>query len=286
MLLAALAGGAQRRAGDEHPDRVRSVVVPVVAGHLPAGRVQPGEVLGPAPDRRSALEPVALAQGGMLATQPERALGDLVDVEPGVVGPPVDPGDLVVLAVGVVVATLGAAALVTGGDHRDAVGQAQRRHQVRGLPAAQRDDAGSSVSPSTPKFQERLLSVPSRLPSPLASLCLVVVAHQVAQREPVVRGDEVDRGVRRAAVVGVQVRWSRPAGWPRCGCRRAAAPEVADRVAELVVPLHPRRRELADPVAVHRGVPRLGDQLDVPQHRVLADRGEQVAAHVDAGRSG
>ena len=60
-----------------------------------------------------------------------------------------------------------------------------------------------------------------------------------------------------------------------------AAPEVAHGVAELVVPLDPRRRELADPVAVHRGVPRLGDELDVAQHRVLADRGEQVAAHVD-----
>ena len=29
----------------------------------------------------------------------------------------------------------------------------------------------SSVSPSTPWFQDRLLSVPSRLSSPLASLC-------------------------------------------------------------------------------------------------------------------
>jgi hypothetical protein len=31
--------------------------------------------------------------------------------------------------------------------------------------------SGSSVSPSTPQFHERLSSVPSRLPSPLASLC-------------------------------------------------------------------------------------------------------------------
>src|ERR671919_188843 len=31
--------------------------------------------------------------------------------------------------------------------------------------------SGSSVSPSTPQFQERLSSVPSRLPSWLASLC-------------------------------------------------------------------------------------------------------------------
>src|SRR6266496_1756124 len=32
--------------------------------------------------------------------------------------------------------------------------------------------AGSLVSPSTPQFQDRLSSVPSRLPSPFASLCL------------------------------------------------------------------------------------------------------------------
>src|SRR5439155_26476015 len=31
--------------------------------------------------------------------------------------------------------------------------------------------AGSSVGPSTPQFHERLSSVPSRLPSPFASLC-------------------------------------------------------------------------------------------------------------------
>ena len=30
-----------------------------------------------------------------------------------------------------------------------------------------------------------------------------------------------------------------------------------------------------------RRVPRLGDQLDVPQHRVLLDRGEEGAVHVD-----
>src|SRR5439155_10673087 len=32
--------------------------------------------------------------------------------------------------------------------------------------------AGSSVSPSAPQFHDRLSSVPSRLPSRLASLCL------------------------------------------------------------------------------------------------------------------
>src|SRR3954470_18155630 len=50
------------------------------------------------------------------------------------------------------------------------------RHSVTSrLPAARRRSATislSSVSPSTPKFCERLVYDPSRLPSPLASLCL------------------------------------------------------------------------------------------------------------------
>ena len=45
QLLAARAGGAQRVAGDEHPDDAQVVVVPVVVGHLAAGGVQPGQVL-------------------------------------------------------------------------------------------------------------------------------------------------------------------------------------------------------------------------------------------------
>ena len=57
---------------------------------------------------------------------------------------------------------------------------------------------GSRVSPSTPQFQVRLSSLPSRLSSPLASLCFAVVAHEVVQREAVVAGDEVDAVLRRA----------------------------------------------------------------------------------------
>ncbi len=135
-------------------------------------RVDPGEVLGAALDGRAALEEVPLPQGRVLTPQPQRGLGDLVEVEPGVVGVPVHPGDLVVVAVGVVVAALGAAALVAGGDH----GTPVDRHNVAiRLAACLRRSArtaASSVSPSTPQFQERLLSVPSRLSSPLATLCL------------------------------------------------------------------------------------------------------------------
>jgi hypothetical protein len=82
------------------------------------------------------------------------------------------PRSLVVLAIGVVVAALGAAHLVARRAAWHALGQDSVASRLRFCALAQRDDAGSSVSPSTPWFQDWLSSAPSRLSSPLASLCL------------------------------------------------------------------------------------------------------------------
>src|SRR5205809_6693996 len=46
-------------------------------------------------------------------------------------------------------------------------------------------------------------------------------------------------------------------------------PEVADGVAVLAVPLRPQRWELPDLVATLTEVPRLGDELDLGDDRVL-----------------
>ena len=281
LLLATRAGGAERVAGDEHADDAQCVVRPVVARHLSAARVEPDQVLGSAVDRRSALEPVPLSQRRVLTTQPERRLGHLVDVEPRVVGTPVDPRDLVVLHVGVVVAALGPSALVTGRDHRDAGGQAERHHQVRGDATPQGDDLRVVRLALDPEVLGAVVVAPVAVVLAVGAVVLAHVGDRVAHREAVMGGHEVHRGVRRAPVVGVQVGG---AGQPRRDgpdARGVTPPEVPDRVAVLVVPLHPRRWELADAVAVHRHVPRLGDQLHVTQRRVLPDRGEQVGAHVD-----
>ena len=56
---------------------------------------------------------------------------------------------------------------------------------------------------------------------------------------------------------------------------RLAAPEVADRVPVLAVPLGPQRREVADLVAALADVPRLGDQLHLGDHRVLLHQVEE-----------
>ena len=85
---------------------------------------------------------------------------------------PIEPGDLVVLVVRVVVAVLRVQELIAGHDHRETVGEHEQRDEVlcRRRNASTASDA--FASPSTPQFQLRLSSVPSRLPWPLVSLCL------------------------------------------------------------------------------------------------------------------
>ena len=160
----------RRHAVHEHGDRAQAGVVPVGVGHLAARRVQPGHVLACAP-RRAPLRNVSRRSQSRerrrsissctKRNRPRVRLGKA----------PVEPGDLVVLAIGVVVAALRAAELVAGQQHRHALRQEQRREQVaRPGARAARSTPGSSVGPSTPQFQLRLWAWPSAPFSRLASL--------------------------------------------------------------------------------------------------------------------
>ena len=71
---------------------------------------------------------------------------------------------------------------------------------------------------------------------------------------------------------------SRSANWPTLAER---APEVAHGVAVDAVPLRPQDREVAHLVAAGADVPRLGDELDLGEDRVLVDRVEERRQAVD-----
>ena len=103
---------------------------------------------------------------------------------------------------------------------------------------------------------------------------LVVVGDEVGQGEPVVGRDEVDRCDRPATVALVQIGRAGEA-LSELGDRGLAAPEVADPIAVLGVPLSPEDREVADLVAAGPDVPRLGDQLYLREDRVLVDNVEE-----------
>ena len=92
------------------------------------------------------------------------------------------------------------AELVAAEEHRHALREEQRREEVALLARRSSLISGSSVGPSTPQFHDRLSSVPSLVVLEVRLVVLVVVGDEVAQREAVVRGDEVDRRERAPAV--------------------------------------------------------------------------------------
>src|SRR4029078_875679 len=61
-----------------------------------------------------------------------------------------------------------------------------------------------------------------------------------------------------------------------------AAPEAPYRVAVLAVPLRPFRREVPDLVPAFAQIPRLGDQLDLRQDRVLMNDVKERTELVDS----
>ena len=110
---------------------------------------------------------------------------------------------------------------------------------------------------------------------------LAVIGNDVVQREPVMSGDEVDRGPRPPPTT---VELAGRSGEPgrHGGGRRFRLPERARDVTILVVPLGPTRRELAHLIAAGADVPGFGDQLDAGEHRVLPAGVEKAAALVEA----
>ena len=193
---------------------------------------------------------------------------------------PVDPADLAVLGVGVVVAVLGAAQLVAVQQHRHALAEQQRGDEVALLAGPRLEDLGVVGRALHAVVPRAVVALAVVVVLAVGVVVLLVVGHEVAQREAVVGGDEVDAGERAAARVLVEVGG---AGEPRgeVAERGLAAPEVADGVAVVAVPLGPLGREAADLVAAGADVPRLGDQLHLADHRVLLHHLEEGGELVD-----
>ena len=266
-----------------HPERL-CAAVPVAVLHRLAVEVQPDDVV----------EAVAVAAVGTRTVPPvknrlrrnvgwsarSRATAAVNSIS-GLVGVvPVHPGDLGVLGVGVVVAVLGAAQLVAVQQHRHALAEQQRGEEVALLAGPGLEDLGVVGRALDAVVPGPVVALAVVVVLAVGLVVLLVVGHQVAQREAVVGGDEVDAGDRTAAGVLVEVGGPGEAGGELAE-RRLAAPEVADGVAVVAVPLGPLRREAADLVAAGADVPRLGDQLDLADDRVLLHELEERRQPVD-----
>src|SRR2546427_4756092 len=103
----------------------RQWIGPVLLGHLLAVRAKPGEVLHFRAANAAAVEELAAAEHRMMLAKPDDLLRELEHVSRGRLEAPIHPGQLVVLAVRIVVALLRASQLVAVEQH----GHAEREHQ-------------------------------------------------------------------------------------------------------------------------------------------------------------
>ena len=143
---------------------------------------------------------------------------------------PVEPGDLVVLAVRVVVPPLRAPELVAAEEHRDPAGQQQGHEHRPHVPVPgglHRRVVAGALDAVVPRDV-----VVGPVPVVLAVGLVVLgrVGHQVAQGEAVVAGHVVDRGVRTRAGWGRRCPRTRRRGWPA----RGALPGRPDQNARIV----------------------------------------------------
>ena len=178
---------------------------PVLLRHLRAVGADPGDVLGLHPGVRLAGEEGTPSQNGVVLHDLDDVAYEVAQLLASFADLPVEPADLVVLAVGVVVAQLRAADLVATEQHGHALGEEQRGQEVA-LHAVAR--------PLNPRRLGLALGAPVAAVVLVAAVVvvlavglvpLVLVGHQVGEGEAVVAGDEVDAGVGAASAGGVNI---------------------------------------------------------------------------------
>src|SRR5205085_10856326 len=118
---------------------------------------------------------------------------------------PVEPADVAVLAIGVVVALLGPADLVAAGDHRDALRQEQDGRHVLDLAAAELVEAGIVARAFDAAVPAVVVVGAVVVPFAVGLVVLLVVRDEVVQREAIVAGDEVDAVDRQMAARLVEI---------------------------------------------------------------------------------
>src|SRR6202012_3539496 len=106
-------------------------------------------------------------------------------------------------------------------------------------------------------------------------------ARPVVEREAVMGGNEIDAFPAPPSLAVEDVARPEQSRSQHRG-RHFRAPEVARRVAKLVVPFRPARREAADLITAGAAIPGLGDQLDGCEQRVLVHGFEKTALLVEA----
>ena len=176
----------------KHAETAGEFVVPGLGRHLRSVRVDPGYILDVDVRIYLAGEKPGSAQDRIKMEQRREAPKKLDQRQLLFVQLPVRPADLVVLAIGVVVAVLSAAEFIAGAHHRRTLREQERCEKIAHLPPAESPDFGVVARAFGAAVPRAIVRLAVAVVLAVRLVVLVVVRNQVAKGEAVVSDDEID----------------------------------------------------------------------------------------------
>src|SRR6266496_2735716 len=152
---------------------------------------------------------------------------------------PIEPTDLVILAVGIVIALLRSSNFITGKDHRNALRKHKYGHTILDLTLAQGPNCCIIRLPFHATIPTHIIIAAIPVVFTVGLIVLVVIGHQIIQGEAIMTGDEIDTVHRHMRCCLVEIRAARHAGRYHAYHPWLASDKAADIVTIAPVPFGP-----------------------------------------------
>src|SRR6266850_1708275 len=167
----------------EHAQRLRERYAPVLVGHLFSIGAEPREIANIIAANRSSLKPSSPPEQWVLLVELDDLAGEFELL--GIYIVPVQPRNLIVLAIGVVVAPLRPPEFVATEKHWDAQRQEKRRDKIALLTDPQHIYFGVFGRPFEAAIPRSIVSFAVAILFAIFFIVAFVVANQISQREAV-----------------------------------------------------------------------------------------------------
>ena len=194
---------------------------------------------------------------------------------------PVDPADLIVLAIWIVVALLSLFDFVAAANHGHALRQQQRCKQILALLQTQALNFRIGRFAFDAAVPVVVVVVAVAVFLQIGEVTFFVIRDQIPQTKSVVGRDKVDTGVRLSSVVLIQIAAAGQTRGDFGDQSTIARPESTNRIAIASVPFRPQMRKVADLIATAAQVPRFRNQFDLRQNRILQDDVKKCTQLID-----
>src|SRR5882724_1443882 len=190
-----------RVATEQHSDTANERRRPFFVAHLAPAGIEPHHIPNLRAAYPAALKEFWTAKYRMRLAKPDQLSREIQKLLLLFIVPPIEPGDLVVLTISVVIALLRSSPLVATQKHRHALRKKKCGQKIPPLPFAQSVNLGVVGWTFDAAIPGEIVVVAVIVPVAVQFIVLFVVAEQIVQRETIMRGHKIDAGRRTPPIL-------------------------------------------------------------------------------------